>query len=276
MRIIRNIAELPETHGGALIPTLGALHEGHLALIRCAVETPHRPVMVSIFVNPTQFGPDDDLARYPRQLDADVEAAAHAGAEFVFTPSVETMYPPDEEIRVPRLPDVALNSLLEEVYRPGHFEGVCQAVSRLFDLIKPRCAIFGEKDYQQLLVIKAMVAQEGERWKNSGGTLDIIAHKTIREPDGLAMSSRNAYLDPEQRRQALGLSIALKKSREAASPAEAESIMQEMLTAHDLSIEYAVVRDARTLMPVDSFEHPTRALIAARLGDVRLIDNMAL
>ena len=149
-------------------------------------------------------------------------------------------------------------------------------VSRLFDLVRPRCAIFGEKDYQQLLVIKAMVAQEAERWEKSGGELDIIAHETIREPDGIAMSSRNAYLDPGQRRQAQGLSNALRTAREAASPAEAESVMHEILAAPDLGIEYAVVRDVRTLMPVESFEHPTRALIAARLGVVRLIDNIAL
>ena len=288
MRIIRELAALPPAYDGAFIPTLGALHEGHLALIRRAARSPHRPIVVSIFVNPTQFGPDEDLDRYPRQLEADVKAAQQAGAEFVFAPGIEAMYPPappdtpEAQIPIPPLPGVATPGVaipgvatkpgLEDACRPGHFEGVCQVVARLFDLVRPRCAVFGEKDYQQLLVIRAMVEQERERWKG----LEIISHETIREPDGLALSSRNVNLDTEQRGRARGLFQALAKAHQAIDPARAEAIMRQTLEAHDLEIDYAVVRDAQTLMPVETLEKPTRALIAARLGDLRLIDNMAI
>ncbi len=252
---------------------MGALHEGHLALVRRAAKS-GRPVVVSVFVNPTQFGRNDDFDRYPRQMEADAEAAGGAGADIVFAPTVETMYPspPEGPIPVPPLPAVATEPGLEDAHRPGHFAGVCQVVARLFDLAMPAKAIFGEKDYQQLLVLKAMAMQEGDRWPD----LRVIAHETIRDPDGLAMSSRNAYLKPAQRNRALGLSRALYKFQAASSPEEAERLMRETLEEAKLEIDYAVVRHAETLMPIGSLDSNARGVIAAHLGDVRLIDNMAL
>lgn len=272
MCIIRELTELPPAYDGAFIPTMGALHEGHFALIRRAVRTPHRPIVVSIFVNPTQFAPGEDFERYSRNFEEDYEKAQAAGAEVIFAPSVKAMYPPDTQIPIPPLPKVTREPGLEESSRPGHFEGVCQVVARLFDLLKPRCAVFGEKDYQQLLVIRAMVEHEGERWDG----LEIISHETVRESDGLALSSRNVNLDTEQRSRATGLSKALQQASESSSPPAAEAAMRRILDDHDLEIDYAVVRDAETLMAVETLEKPTRALIAARLGNVRLIDNLAI
>jgi pantoate--beta-alanine ligase len=231
--------------------------------------------VVSIFVNPTQFGPGEDFARYPRAFDRDVELAGSAGAEIIFAPEVEGMYPPGQVVPVPPLsglPEVATAPGLEDARRPGHFAGVCQVVARLFDLVRPRIAVFGEKDYQQLLVVRAMAAQEAERWAG----LEIIAHETVREADGLAMSSRNAYLTADDRERALGLSGALMAAQAAREPARAEAAMRAVLDERRLAVEYAVVRDAATLMPVDDLSTPSRALIAARVGSVRLIDNAAM
>jgi pantoate--beta-alanine ligase len=254
---------------------MGALHEGHLALMRRAKPLA-RPLVVSIFVNPTQFGPGEDWERYPRTYDSDLGAAADAGADVVFAPDVETMYPPDGEVPVPPLPAVATGPQLEDAKRPTHFAGVCQVVARLFDLVRPSIAVFGEKDYQQLLVITDMVRAEGDRW----GGLHIVGHPTVREADGLALSSRNRYLAADERDRALGLSRALQAAQASAAagpgPAEAERSMHEVLAAHALDVDYAVVRDARTLLPITAWSAPARALIAARLGTVRLIDNAAV
>jgi len=278
MQIIRDVEVLnataaqKETWGGwSFVPTMGALHEGHLSLIRQAAEI-GLPVVVSVFVNPTQFGPGEDLDRYPRRLEADVEMAEAAGADLVFAPPVETVYPPDEETPVPPLPAVAMEPGLEDAHRPGHFAGVCQVVARLFDLVGPIRAIFGEKDYQQLLVLRAMAVQEGDRWPG----LRVLSGPTVREPDGLAMSSRNAYLEPAERKRALALSRALTAGQEVESPRAAEEAMTEILEADGLSVDYAVVRDAESLMPIDTYDRPARGLIAARLGNVRLIDNMSM
>lgn len=279
MPIIRSIEELGSALRGsrpAFVPTMGALHAGHLALVRRAVQESSavNPVVVSVFVNPTQFGPNEDYTRYPRILEADAQAAKSAGAQIIFAPNVETVYPTGDPIPVPSLPALATQPRLEDAQRPTHFAGVCQVVARLFDLVQPRTAIFGEKDYQQLLVIKAMVAQEGDRWPD----LRIIAHPTVREPDGLAMSSRNAYLKPRERDRALGLFRALqaaqRKTADADSIESRERMMSQALHEHELAIDYAVVRDSETLMPIRSFSSPARALIAVRLGAVRLIDNM--
>lgn len=251
---------------------MGALHEGHLALIRKA-RLLAQPVVVSIFVNPTQFGPNEDFERYPRTLDADVAAAEKAGADFVFAPDVETVYPVSGvPFAPPPLPSVATEPGLEDLRRPGHFAGVCQVVARLFDLVRPRVAVFGEKDYQQLLVIKAMTAENKNRWPG----LEIVAHETVREADGLAMSSRNRYLTPQQRQRALAVSQALQLAARASSVNAAELAMHTKLSSAGLEIDYAVVRDAQTLMPLSSSSHDARALIAARVDDVRLIDNQAV
>ncbi len=274
MQVVTNPADMAAWAGGALVPTMGALHEGHLALVRRAASL-DGPLVVSIFVNPTQFETHDDSDRYPRTLDADVQAADKAGADVVFAPDVQTMYPPDHEIPIPPLPTVATTPGLEDAHRPGHFAGVCQVVARLFDLVRPSAAIFGEKDYQQLLVITDMVRAEGGRWPG----LRIESHETVREADGLALSSRNAYLQASQRDQALGLSRALASSqqeaRRGALPAAMESLMHEILAEHRLAVDYAAVRDARTLDAPDP-SRPARAVVAVRLGDVRLIDNTPL
>lgn len=270
--VLVSAASLAETHGCAFVPTMGALHAGHVALIRRASE--HGvPVVVSVFVNPTQFGPNEDYQKYPRQLERDVELAGEAGASVVFAPTVEEMYPPGVTIRVPTLPAVATEPGLEDRARPGHFAGVCQVVARLFDLVQPSVAVFGEKDYQQLQVVRAMVRQESPRWSG----LRIEGLPTVRESDGLAMSSRNVYLGGEERVRARALSRALHEAARQHVPAmEAETLMRRELERDGLTVEYAVVRDAETLLPVRHSDVTGRALIAARLGRVRLIDNAAM
>lgn len=257
-------------HGGTLVPTMGALHEGHLALIRRAKRA-GGPVVVSVFVNPTQFAAHEDLERYPRRLEADAEAAAAADADLVFAPALETVYPPDAPVPVPALPRVATEPGLEDAHRPEHFAGVCQVVARLFDLAKPRRAVFGEKDYQQLRVLQAMAHRESDRWPG----LEVIGHETIRDGDGLALSSRNDYLSRLQRDRALGLIRALRAARAVDHPRRAEQTMLRLLAVHRLDTDYAVVRDAESLGAIEDGRRPGRALIAARLDGIRLIDNMA-
>lgn len=271
MKTVHRIDDRSGIEGGSFVPTMGALHAGHLALIRRA-RALGRPVVVSIFVNPAQFAEGEDVERYPRRLEADREAAAGAGADVVFAPDVETVYPRGARVPGPTLPAVATEPRLEDACRPGHFAGVCRVVARLFDLVRPRWAVFGEKDYQQLLVVRAMVEAGGERWPG----LEIDAHPTLRERDGLAESSRNASLDVEPRARAVGLFRALEAARAAPGPGAAADLMVTTLEAHGLSIDYAVVRDAATLMPIDEYRRPSRALIAAHSGGVRLIDNMPL
>jgi len=272
MQVVHSRTDLEKAFGGALVPTMGALHKAHEALIRRAKPlTP--PLVVSIFVNPTQFGPGDDLQHYPRTLDADLAVADNAGADIVFAPDAETMYPPDDAVEVPALPAVATTPGLEDTHRPTHLGGVCQVVARLFDLLRPSAAVFGEKDYQQLLVVTEMVRAAGNRWPG----LQIVAHPTVRDADGLAMSSRNAFLPPEVRNEALGLYRALESARQSAAngtdPEKIERDLHAQLVAHGLDVDYAVIRDARTLLQPTPVQ-PTRALVAARISGVRLIDNM--
>ncbi len=274
MQLIRDPAQLAAFAGAALVPTMGALHPGHLALMRRAKELADY-LILSIFVNPTQFAPDDDFDRYPRTLDADLEAAKDVGVDVVFMPEVDAMYPPDVDIPVPPLPLVATKPHLEDTHRRGHFAGVCQVVARLFDLVKPSVAVFGEKDYQQLLVIRAMVQQQADRWPR----LRIESCPTVREPDGLALSSRNSNLSSDDRRIACEMYHRLCWAQHAelpgqASMTEAEHVMSELLRYVGFEVDYAVIRDAATLMPLERFDRPARALAAVRLGAVRLIDNV--
>lgn len=286
MRVLRNAADLDSYLGDrgwragggpVIVPTMGALHAGHERLIRIATERARADAnplgcVVWIFVNPTQFTDPTDLDRYPRTLDADVEVCSRAGARAVFAPAVSDVYSPAEPVPVPPLPAVATAPGLEDAHRPGHFAGVCQVVNRFFQLMRPSAAAFGEKDWQQLAVIREMV-------RMLALDVEIRAVPTVREPDGLAMSSRNRFLDAEGRARAVSLSHALRLASDAESVAEAESVMASTLRAAGAEIDYAVVRDARslTVLPPDathtSESAPRRALIAARIGRVRLIDN---
>lgn len=288
MQVLERAAEIADFArtgaGSAFVPTMGALHDGHAALLRRARDTGW-PVTLSIFVNPTQFGPHEDLSRYPRTLESDLAIARAEGVSTVIVPDAPAIYPEGLEAanRVAAtlpLPPVATQPGLEDRCRPGHFAGVQLVVGRLFDLVRPRISVFGEKDWQQLKLVEAMVRGEPDRWPG----LEILPHPTRREPDGLAMSSRNRYLRPEDRRRAIGVPRALQAAHAAQRVETAERILRQTLEAHGFEVEYAVVRDAETLMPVADFGRPTRALVAARLGwtengeerRVRLIDNAAM
>jgi pantoate--beta-alanine ligase len=282
LKTVDEVARWREGVGGAcvLVPTMGALHAGHAALVRQGAATGGVgvPVLVSVFVNPTQFNDPADFARYPKTLDADVALCAEAGARAIWAPGVEDVYPPGREVAVGvgvgvgDLPAVATTPGLEDAHRPGHFAGVCQVVRRLFDVVRPRAAVFGEKDWQQLAVVRAMVAMDREAGVERP---DIVAGVTVREPDGLAMSSRNRFLTAADRVRGLSLSRALARAASIADPGAAESAMRETLRAAGVEPEYAVVRDAATLLaPV--LGRPVRRLIAAKVGGVgavRLIDN---
>lgn len=270
MRVVTDHAGLESLRDCVLVPTMGALHAGHFALVGAAAKLATQgqvrvPVVVTVFVNPTQFNDPKDLSRYPRTLDADVRGCEEAGADAVFAPSPDVVYPPGRPVDVPPLPRVATAPGLEDAHRPGHFAGVCQVVKRLFELTRPTRAVFGEKDWQQLRVITAMTAQE-----RLG--VDIVAAPTVREADGLAMSSRNVFLKGDERVRARALSEALATARGCQSPEQAERCMAGLLSTRGILTEYAVVRDAASLERF-SPGNPGRALIAARLGAVRLIDN---
>lgn len=278
-RIIHDPDVLESLHGGTFVPTMGALHEGHLSLVR---EARRRggPVVVSVFVNPTQFAPGEDFDAYPRGLDRDAALAAEAGADAIFAPSAASMYPEGPEAAVAAaaafpLPDVAQAPGLEDADRPRFFGGVCLVVDRLLRQVRPSAAIFGEKDWQQLQVVDAMVRSD-----ESLANIEIVPGAIVRDPDGLAMSSRNSRIPPEERDRALGLPRALQVAHAAQHPDTAERLMVETLEAHGLEVGYAVVRDPRSLGPVQGFEEPTRGLVAATLrwdgGSVRLIDNRAM
>jgi pantoate--beta-alanine ligase len=274
--LIERVEDLAAFHGCGLVPTMGALHQGHASLIRRSVAD-GRPTLATIFVNPTQFGPREDLSKYPRTLEADLEIAETAGATAVFVPDAAAIYPEGLEAAAAEasawpLPPAATEPRLEDAARPGHFGGVCQVVARLLDLCRPAAAYFGEKDFQQLRVITQMVERRGARWSG----LRVVPCGTVREHDGLAMSSRNRYLSSDRRDTALGVFRALQMAMGAQRPATAEALMHETLLDHGFTVDYAVVRDAATLLPVTGLETPCRALIAARLPEVRLIDNMAM
>ncbi|MDQ3695430.1 MAG: pantoate--beta-alanine ligase [Chloroflexota bacterium] len=274
MPIVTTRAKLRHAIAGeapGLVPTLGALHAGHQELIaRSAAE--NRLTVVSIFVNPTQFQSPADLARYPRDLDRDAHLSAEAGADLVFAPRVADIYLPGAATSV----DVdALTRLWEGASRPGHFRGVATVVTILLNLVRPGRAYFGEKDYQQLQVVKRLhadLALPGE----------IVACPTVREADGLALSSRNARLSMTGRRQAAALPRALRLMRELAGggTGDTDTIrragLAELRTAPDLVVDYLAVVDGATLDPIPRIIPGARALAAVILDEVRLIDNAAL
>jgi pantoate--beta-alanine ligase len=257
----------------ALVPTMGALHEGHLKLVD-AVAGPSRFVVTSIFVNPTQFGPQEDFSRYPRTLEADLAQLKARGVHLVFAPGPEQMYPAGDKTRV-RVHD--LTDVLCGPFRPGHFEGVATVVSKFFAVVQPDVAIFGRKDYQQLAVIRRMA-------KDLLFPVEIQALATVREPDGLAKSSRNMYLAPDERARAAAIPAALaeldaliEQGRGRLRAAEARARFRASLSRVADSIDYAEVADPEDLRPLaDDALVPPRVLLAlaCRIGKTRLIDNM--
>jgi pantoate--beta-alanine ligase len=252
-----------------LVPTMGALHDGHRELMRHARQVPGAVVpVVSIFVNPLQFGPNEDLSRYPRPLEKDLEVCREEGVELVFTPQVEHMYPPGSDTRIA---GGALASILEGSSRPGHFDGVLTVVSKLFHIVGPDVALFGEKDFQQLALVKRMV-------RDLDFPLSVVGVPTVREQDGLARSSRNVYLSAADRRRATVLSRALREGA-AVSAYGPEAVLERaravLATEPTVAVDYLELRDADTLGdPVVGT--PTRLLVAAKLGTTRLIDNIAV
>ena len=248
----------------ALVPTMGALHEGHLSLIRLAKEHADH-VVVSIFVNPLQFGPGEDFSRYPRTFEADLAACRTAGVDVVFAPSAEEMYPPDRQVSVSAGP---MGSIVEGEFRPGHFDGVLTVVLKLFNLVRPGVAVFGQKDAQQLAMIRRMVA-------DLDVPVRIVGAPIVREPDGLALSSRNRYLSPEEREIALALSRALREGERHRTPGEIVAATRRVLDAAPLTVDYVVLADPATFAQVGD-DHTGEAVlaVAARVGATRLIDNV--
>lgn len=254
------------------VPTMGAFHEGHLSLMRRA-RGERDTVVVSIFVNPLQFGPGEDLARYPRDEDRDLAAAEELGVDLVFAPSVEEMYPGGEpEVTVDPGP---LGDRLEGASRPGHFRGVATVVAKLFHVIGPSRAYFGEKDAQQLAVIRRMVL-------DLAYPVEVVGCPIVRERGGLAMSSRNASLTPEQRDAAGCLFLALSEAAQMARSGEGDgaklvaAMAREIGATSQARLDYAAVVDEESFQEVREITRPARAVVAARFGDTRLIDNLLL
>jgi pantoate--beta-alanine ligase len=270
---VHSVLRRPRLEGRTvgLVPTMGALHAGHLSLVRASKARCDLTV-VSVFVNPTQFGEGEDFEYYPRDIEADAELLEGAGVDVLFAPTVAAMYPPGATTRVDPGPT---GEVLCGASRPGHFTGVATVVTKLLDIAAPNVAFFGEKDYQQLRVIERVVRD-----------LDIGTHivgcPIVREPDGLALSSRNRYLTHEQRAHALVLSRALMRARDAAAAGETDAkALQAFLAATisaepEVTLDYAAVVDARTLEPLSVVSGEARALVAARVGTARLIDNVAI
>ncbi|HEX9092557.1 MAG TPA: pantoate--beta-alanine ligase [Coriobacteriia bacterium] len=270
---VRTALARPRLEGRTVgfIPTMGALHAGHLELVRSSLR--HADVtVVSIFVNPTQFGPGEDYDAYPRDPEGDAALLAAEGVQVLFEPTVAVMYPDGAETSVDPGP---LGDVLCGASRPGHFRGVATVVAKLFNIVEPDLAFFGEKDYQQLQVIKRIVRDLDMRVR-------IVGVPTVREGDGLAMSTRNRYLTPEERTHATILHRALATAYDAACSGESDAaaieraLTQAIEREPMIELEYAAVVDAETLAPIETLERPGRALVAARVGRARLIDNVAI
>lgn len=279
MKIVRSNPDLYAVVDGwlrdgkriALVPTMGNLHAGHHSLVALARERADA-VVASVFVNPTQFGPNEDFSRYPRTPEADAEGLAASGCDLLYLPAVEALYPYGAEQGV-RVSVPAVTDTLEGAIRPGHFDGVATVVAKLFNLVRPHVAVFGQKDYQQLLVIRRLV-------RDMGYPIEIVAAPIVREASGLAMSSRNQYLDDGQRVRAGAIRETLEwmAGRLRTSPeawAEIEARAAARLRDAGLVPDYAVVRRAEDLAdPQVGRDHELVVLVAARLGSTRLIDNL--
>jgi pantoate--beta-alanine ligase len=274
MKIVTTIAGLRATLASgkrpALVPTLGSLHEGHLSLIRQA-RTADRPVVASIFVNRLQFAPHEDFDRYPRSLEKDCALLEKEGCDIVFAPAENEMYPQPQAYKVAPPPELA--DILEGAARPGFFNGVCTVVLKLFNIVQPACAVFGKKDFQQLLIVKNMVQQLAL-------PIEILSAETVREDQGLAMSSRNVYLTREQHQEALRLHATLQAIAAAIQLGQKDLSNLERTAGHELTShgwkpDYVAIRRQDTLgEPLLSA--PLVILAAARLGNTRLIDNLEL
>ncbi len=277
MKVVRSVPGLARLAANwetrvVLVPTMGALHAGHLALVDRARRVAGRTgtVVVSIFVNPLQFGPKEDLSRYPRPLRRDLALCRERGVDIVFHPDAAEMYAPGRSVTID---ESLLTGGLCGRSRPGHFSGVCTVVAKLFNLVRPDAAVFGQKDYQQLAIIRRMV-------RDLNFPLEIVGGETVREPDGLALSSRNVYLTPEERAQApvLRRSLLLAGKRVLNGERDAavlRSVLErELATAPLARMDYAEVVDADDLQPVARIERSTLLALAVKFGRTRLIDNL--
>ncbi|MFF4988488.1 pantoate--beta-alanine ligase [Streptosporangium saharense] len=251
----------------ALVPTMGALHEGHRSLIRSAREQADH-VAVSIFVNPLQFGPNEDFSRYPRTFDVDLEICADEGVSIVFAPSADDMYAKDRQVSVSA---GQMGTIVEGAFRPGHFDGVLTVVLKLFNLVQPDIAVFGRKDAQQLAMIRRMVA-------DLDVPVSVVGAPTVREADGLALSSRNRYLSPHERHTALALSRALFAGARGRTPAEILGQARAVLDAEPgVALDYLVLVDPATFTEAENgYQGEAVLAVAARVGATRLIDNVAI
>jgi pantoate--beta-alanine ligase len=275
MQVLSSIADVRKARAtfGALgfVPTMGFLHEGHLSLVERA-KAECGAVAVSIFVNPTQFAPHEDLGRYPRDMPRDLALLQAAGVDFVFTPEPAEIYPAGFETSINVGP---VTTVLEGAIRPGHFAGVATVVTKLFNIVQPSRAYFGQKDAQQCVVIWRMV-------RDLDMPLDVVIGPTVRDPDGLAMSSRNTYLTTEERAVAPAIYRALNAARDARQTGETlASKLRELITAtlnetKAFEIDYVSVADADSLVELDTVNGPALISLAARLGKTRLIDNIIL
>lgn len=273
MRLIHSVAELRQALAGAertaFVPTMGNLHAGHIDLVRQARQA-GGPVVVSIFVNPLQFGQGEDFERYPRTLEADCAQLEPAGADIVFCPDVQEMYPEAQTFQVqPPLADELCGA-----FRPGHFQGVCTVVLKLFEMVRPKVAVFGKKDYQQLHLLKGMTRQFNL-------DITVIEAETLRADDGLALSSRNGYLSPAERAEAPRLYRLLNDCAAALRSgqrdfARVENAAASQLAGHGWQVDYISVRSQATLLTPAAGEQSLVILAAARLGKTRLIDNLEL
>jgi pantoate--beta-alanine ligase len=272
MILVETFADVRAAAAGrvGLAPTMGYLHEGHLALFRAA-RAQSDTVVASIFVNPLQFGPDEDLARYPRDLERDRQLAAAEGVDVLFVPPVEEMYP------VPPRTSLAVAGLTEHfegARRPGHFEGVAIVVAKLFAGVQPHLAFFGRKDAQQLAVVRQMAA-------DLSFPVDIVAVSTVRHEDGLALSSRNRFLTPEDRHRARSLSRGLLAAATAAEAGQRDgAALEAVVTAEvgageGVELEYVGLADAKSVQPLPRLDRDAFLAVAARVGETRLIDNVA-
>ncbi len=276
LALVTTRAELAAARAGlsapvVLVPTMGALHSGHQSLLRRASEIagPSGSVVVSIFVNPRQFGPGEDLGRYPRTLDADLALCAAEGVALVFAPAVTEVYPADPQVTVDPGP---LGQILEGEFRPGFFGGVLTVVLKLFSLVRPDVAVFGQKDAQQLALVRQMSADF-----NLG--VEVVPVPTFRDPDGLAASSRNQYLSAADRQAALALPAALRAgaARAADGPETVLATARACLASQAMTFDYLVLLDAQTFQPVAAgFAGQGVLLVAARVGSTRLIDNVLI